>query len=86
MFGRLVTIAILIAAGYWYWSGPFQAQHDPGAQQTLEADIENMHQCTRGMHYKAGATGVGDGNPEEICAKRFNLYFYEGEWRSSSEP
>ena len=85
MFGRLLTIAVLVAAGYWYWSGPYQKQHNPGAEQTLEADIEKMRQCTRGMNYKAGATGIGEGNPEKICAEKFNLYFYEGEWRSINE-
>jgi len=65
VFGRLLTIAILVAAGYWYWSGPFQQQRNP--------------------NYKAGATGIGEGNPEEICAEKFNLYYYEGEWRHNSD-
>lgn len=84
MFGRLLTIAILVAAGYWYWSGPYQQQRNPDAAHKLEADLEKMRQCARGMNYKAGATGIGEGNPEEICAEKFNLYYYEGEWRHNS--
>ena len=81
MLGRLLTIAILVAAGYWYWSGPYQVQHNPDADERFKADIESFHQCIRGMHYKSGATGEIGGNPEEVCAEKFNLYFYEGEWR-----
>lgn len=84
MFGRLLTIAILVAAGYWYWSGPYQQQRNPDAAHMLEADLEKMRQCLRGMNYKIGATGIAEGNPEEICAEKFNLYYYEGEWRSNS--
>lgn len=85
MFGRLLTIAILVAAAYWYWSGPYQQQSNPDAAHRLKADLEKMRQCVRGMNYKVGATGIGEGNPEEICAEKFNLYYYEGEWRSNSE-
>jgi hypothetical protein len=82
VFGRLLTIAFLVAAGYWYWSGPYQEQRNPSAGKKLEKDIEDMRQCVRGMNYKSGATGESGGNPDEICAEKFNLYFYEGEWRS----
>ena len=84
MLGRLLSIAVLVAAAYWYWSGPYQQQRNPDAAQQLKIDLENMRQCVRGQNYKVGATGVGDGNPEEICAQRFNLYYYEGEWRSKN--
>jgi hypothetical protein len=84
VIGRIFSIAVLVAAGYWYWSGPYQKQHNPGAEQKLEADIEKMRQCVRGMNYKSGATGIVEGEPEEVCAEKFNLYYYEGEWRSNS--
>jgi hypothetical protein len=83
MIGRLLTLAILLAAGYWYWSGPYQQQRNPDAQQQLEKAIEDMRECIRGQNYKAGATGVSEGNPEQICAEKYKLYLYEGEWRSS---
>ncbi|MDH4041737.1 MAG: hypothetical protein OEW92_11820 [Gammaproteobacteria bacterium] len=86
MFGRLVSIALIAAAAYWYWSGPYQEQRNPSADRKLQRAIEEMRQCVRGMNYQVGATGVGQGDPEQVCAKRFNLYYYEGEWRSSEEP
>ena len=42
MFSRLLTLAILVAAGYWYWSGPYQSQHKPDEQQILQYKIELM--------------------------------------------
>ena len=45
MFGRLLTIAILVATAYWYWSGPYQQQRNPDAAHRLEADLEKMRQC-----------------------------------------
>ena len=83
MIGLVLTIAILLAAGYWYWTGPYQKQHNPDSKQQLQRAIEGMRECIRGKNYKAGATGVSEGNAEEICAEKFNLYLYEGEWRSS---
>ena len=83
MIGRLLTIAILVGAGYWYWSGPYQRKHNPDADEQLREAIEGMRECIRGQNYKAGATGVSEGDPEQICADKFNHYFYEGEWRSA---
>jgi len=83
MFSRLLTLAILVAAGYWYWSGPYQRQQNPDSQQLLQERIELMRECIRGQNYKAGATGINQGDPEQICAEKFKLYHYEGEWYSS---
>ena len=84
MFGKIITAAVLIAAAYWYWTGPYQQQHSPDEDTRLKQDIEAMNQCIRGMNYKVGATGMGEGDPEEVCARRFHLYYYEGEWRHSN--
>jgi hypothetical protein len=83
VIGRLLTIVILVGAGYWYWSGPYQRTHNPDADEQLREAIEGMRECIRGQNYKAGATGVSEGDPEQICADKFNLYLYEGEWRSA---
>jgi hypothetical protein len=85
MFGRILTAALLLAAGYWYWSGPYQRTHNPDADRQLQQAIENMRECVRGRNYRVGATGVSEGDPEELCAEKFNLYRYEGEWRSTRE-
>lgn len=76
---------MLLAAAYWYWTGPYQAKNHPSYEARLQKNTENMGQCMRGAAYKAGATGSGDGNAEETCAKRFNLYEYEGKWHSYDE-
>lgn len=86
MFSRLLGAGILIAAAYWYWSGPYQDQHNPDADQRLTHDIEQMRECIRGKNYKVGATGISEGDPERICAEKYNLYLYEGQWRSAGEP
>jgi hypothetical protein len=83
VIGRILAIALLLAAGYWYWSGPYQKQHNPDRQEQLQQAIEDMRECIRGKNYKAGATGISEGDPEQICAEEFNLYLYEGEWRFS---
>ena len=85
MFGRLLIIAILLALGYWYWSGPYQQQRNPGPEHKLKQSIEQMRECVRGQNYRLGATGVGEGDPEQVCAEKFNLYLYEGEWHSLDE-
>ena len=30
MFGKLIVVAALVAAGYWYWNGPYQAGGSQG--------------------------------------------------------
>ena len=82
MLGKLITLAIIIGACYWYWSGPYQQRVNPSYEKRLEQNEENMRQCIHGLNYKAGATGDVSGNPEDICAGRFNLYKQGGRWHS----
>jgi len=82
MLGRLITIAIIAAAAYWYWTGPYQEQVNPSYEQKLRNNAEDMRLCIRSGNYQLGATGVGDGNVEQHCAKKFNLYQHEGQWHS----
>ncbi len=83
MFGRLLTLALLVGIGYWYWSGPYQARVNPDYEQKLEQNAETMRLCIRGRNYKSGSTGMSDGDPEELCAREHNLYRHEdGRWHS----
>ena len=82
MLGRVFTLAVILGAGYWYWSGPYQQQHNPSYEQRLKKNAENMRLCMRGAAYGAGATGETSGNPEQRCAERFNLYKLDGQWHS----
>lgn len=82
MFERLLTLALLVGAGYWYWSGPYQDRVNPDMSKKLEQYAEDMRLCVHGLNYKAGATGEGSGDPEQVCAARLNLYLHEGRWHS----
>ena len=81
MIGRLFTLAVIIGAVYWYWSGPYQERVNPSYEKKLERYAEEMRKCIRGVNYKAG-TGATTGDPEQVCAKRLNLYRHEGRWHS----
>jgi hypothetical protein len=84
MIGRIFSIAVILAAGYWYWTGPYQAKTNPSYEALLKKNSEDMALCTRGAAYQLGATGSGTG-PEaakENCAEKYKLYEYEGRWHS----
>ena len=81
MIGRLLTLAFIVGAGYWYWSGPYQERINPSYEQKLERYAEEMRHCIRGINYKAG-TGAATGDPETICSERLNLYRDDGRWHS----
>lgn len=85
MLGRLVTIAVILAAAYWYWSGPYQQRVNPSYEQRLESNNRNMRECIHGLNYQSGATGTAIGDPEEICAEKFNLYRHKGQWHSYAD-
>ena len=82
MFERLLSVAMLIGLGYWYWSGPYQDRVNPDMDARLGKYAEDMRSCVHGLNYKAGATGEGSGDPQIVCAKRLNLYLHEGQWHS----
>lgn len=85
MFGRLVIVAIIAAAAYWYWSGPYRERTHPDLEQKLRKNAEDMRLCIRSGNYQAGATGSVSGNIEQACADRFNLYKHDGQWYSYDE-
>lgn len=82
MIGKLFTVAVLIAACYWYYTGPYQERVNPSYETKLKKYQEQMKECIRGLNFKAGATGEGTGNPEEECANKYNLYLKDGQWHS----
>lgn len=82
MTGRLITIAIILAAGYWYWSGPYQDRENLDYERKLRDNAEKMRLCMHGKNYKLGATGIGGGNAEQSCAEKYNLYLDDGRWYS----
>lgn len=84
MLERIVVIAVIVGAIYWYWSGPYQQTHNPGYEATLQQNETNMAECTRAGNYKLGATGSGPGPEliEQQCAEKYNLYEEDGRWHS----
>jgi len=86
MLQRIVVVAILIGAAYWYWSGPWQREHHPDYAAIVQQNDEKMAECTRAAAYKLGATGVGAGAEVATrnCAEKYNLYEEDGHWHSYS--
>ena len=81
---RIATLAAIAAAGYWYWSGPYQEKTNPSYQSLIEQNDQRMAECMRGAAYQLGATGSGtnsDGAREQ-CAQKYNLYELDGHWHS----
>ena len=84
MIQRIILLAVIAYAGYWYWSGPYQARVNPDYQQQLKNNDEKMAACMRAKAYQLGATGQGLG-PEparEACAQEHNVYEEGGRWHS----
>lgn len=86
--GKWILAVLVLAGGYWYWSGPYQAGRVDREQRQLLVNDRIMERCIResaaivagegmaGMAYEAG-------EEEQICADKHRLYFYQGHWRSS---
>jgi len=80
MVGRLIALAIIIGAAWWYWTGPYRESREPDSPAQLEQNAEDMRLCLRGAAYGPGATGVGGGDEEAQCAEKLGLYEVEGTW------
>jgi hypothetical protein len=82
MLERLIPIALLAAACYWYWTGPYQESKAPSYEKRLKENALNFQRCMRGESFASGATGQSSGDPEEACAAKYNLYKHQGKWHS----
>lgn len=85
MLERILTFAILAAAGWWFWSTTYQGDKTPDYDARLEVNAEKMKQCLRSAAYKEGATGIVEGNKQELCAKKLNLYLSDGQWHNYAD-
>lgn len=89
--GKLIAILIIGAAGYWYWSGPYQAGAGrPSAEQQQADNARKMKKCLRqeaSMTAAAGMGGamVGGGDSEALCAQKLGLQQRDGQWLQSSD-
>ena len=82
MTGRLIVLVAVVAVGYWYWSGPYQARVHPSYDQKLRSNAEAMRECIYRKKYAASRTLKDAGDPEETCSRQLNLYHSDGEWHS----
>ena len=84
---KLIVIVAVIAAGYWYWSGPYQAGRAPSEAQQLQQNARDMKRCMRSeasMNAASGMAGapVADGDGETLCAQKYGLVLRNGQWHS----
>ena len=85
MLERVVVVAVILTAAYWYWSGPYQQRVNPDYATILEQNKQEMARCERGAAYQLGATGRGQSaeGARQNCAEKLNLYQDEdGQWHS----
>lgn len=87
MLSRIITLAVIIGAGWWYYTGPWQAQRNPDYETRKARLQEDIKNCILAKERKISMTGQFDGVPEEVCAEQFNAYRADsGEWYSYDEP
>jgi len=81
---RIGAFAAIVAAAYWYWSGPYQDRVHPSYRLQVQENDEKMRECNRAAAYKLGATGTGAGLEiaEKECAEQYNVYQLDGHWYS----
>ena len=82
---KLIVIVALIAAGYWYWSGPYQAGRAPSEAQQLQQNARDMKRCMRreaSVNAASGMAGapVAEGDGETLCAQKYGLVLRDGQW------
>ena len=87
--GKLIVIAVLLGAGYWYWNGPYNQGRPTSEQAQLRENAADMQRCMRrekSMEGVGGMAGIGgmatDG--EQLCAEKLGLYQDEGQWHKIS--
>ena len=85
---RFVVLLALVAAGYWYWSGPYQESRQSSPSDQLSRNAEIMKRCIAQegrMQSAGGLAGVADvgatgEDAERLCAAKTNLVKRDGQW------
>ena len=90
MFGKLIVVAALVAAGYWYWSGPYQAGGSQGDDLQLQENAKIMERCMRreeSMNATMGMAGggVSESDGGKLCAQEHGLTLRDGQWHKAGE-
>jgi hypothetical protein len=82
MVGRILMLAIVIALGYWYWTGPYQERSNPTYEQKLRQNARAMSDCIARKHYADTRMVSSGGDLEERCMRELKLYEEDGQWHS----
>ncbi|MBE9538877.1 MAG: hypothetical protein IMF06_07330 [Proteobacteria bacterium] len=82
---KLIVILAIIGGGYWYWTGPYQANKMTPLEARLEANAKTMKRCMGKEKSMSGAAGMGgiggmSDDPEAFCARENNLVLKGGQW------
>jgi hypothetical protein len=90
MFGKLIVIAAICAAGYWYWTGPYQEGRQSGGERQLQENARTMERCIRreeSMNAASGMAGgaISSGGEESLCAEKHGLHQRDGQWYNTRE-
>ena len=86
---KVIILVGLIAAGYWYYTGPYQDQKQSPeyqAQQNARMINDCMREEAR-MAAGAGLAGVmsDSGDVQTVCADKLGLELREGRWQLRRE-
>ena len=87
---NLIIFLAIIAAAYWYWSGPYQKVELQTYEEHLKENADIMKRCITKEASMAGAAGMaglggGAADAETLCAQENNLYRSDGQWHSKNE-
>jgi hypothetical protein len=84
---KLIIAIVIIAAGYWYWSGPYQSAETQSLADHLKENKHTMQRCMKkegtmgGLGGMAGMSSDSDG-AQDLCANKNDLYLKDGQWYS----
>lgn len=82
----LLLYVVIAAGGWWLWTGPIHDMRTVSADEQLKINADNMAHCMAGEDFAANATGESRFDPEQHCAKRYNLYRENGVWYRHDQP
>ncbi len=84
---KLIIAIAVVAAGYWYWSGPYQSAETQSLADHLKENKHTMQRCMKkegtmgGLGGMAGMSSDSDG-AQDLCANKNDLYLKDGQWYS----
>ena len=64
--GKWIVLAVALGAGYWYWTGPYNAGRPSSEEVQLRENAAKMQACMRreeSMEGLGGLAGVGGHQP-----------------------